>query len=75
MQSQVMVGPYLTAPFSASASDAGPMVVGVTNLSKDIPPCFDVQPYFGRWTAEEDATLRKIVQSHGAHNWKRYIWR
>ena len=28
------------------ASDAGPMVVGVTHLSKDIPPCFDVQAGF-----------------------------
>ena len=57
-----------------SASDAGPMVVGVTHLSKDIPPCFDVQAGFARWTAEEDAALRKIVQSLGAHHWKRYIW-
>ncbi len=73
MQSQVMVGPHLTAPFSASVSHAGPMVVGVPHLSKDIPPCFDIQAGFGRWTAEEDATLRKVVQSHGAHNWKRYI--
>ncbi len=56
------------------ASDAGPMVVGVTHLSKDIPPCFDVQAGFARWTAEEDAALRKIVQSLGAHHWKRYIW-
>ena len=28
-------------------------------------------PQYGRWTVEEDETLRRTVQSNGAHNWKR----